>query len=376
MGAITLGPLAGAYSLWECQLVAFSLLPAERRQLVARYHAHVQHASHQLTSIPADSPYFPQAMLPAAEAAIRSRDAGGVIPLEPVFRLLARVAENNPDDLNAQRWLAIVCLDLNLKEESLAALRAVGRLDAADGRAHRSLGLMLSSHAHVGPAMEAYREALGRNLEPHVRAEVIVELARLEVKHGLAARALETLARCPASFADDPDCLTLRAAALAQIGTEEGRREARTLLERVLQAQPRHAEALVTLAHLHLDEEQTSRAIALLERSLQAAPGDDDVHSRLALAYRQMGDGVKAEHHTRRADEVREGKKALVTLVQDARREIASADVRVRAAEICVQLQRWREARVWLRAALACNPTHAAARELLRRVESEQRAAR
>jgi tetratricopeptide (TPR) repeat protein len=340
-------------------------------ELVRLHRAHLQHAANQLTSIPRESPMFARALVPSAEALMRLREAGAATPIEPVYLLLSEAARERGDDLQLQRWLAAVCLDLNLVEEAITALEQVARLDPSDGRASRTLGLLHATHRRPGRAIEAYRQALQRKLQPHVEVETRLELARAEVATGQAAAALKTLDMGEIAWMVYPDIMHVRASAHWLLGSERDRKEARRIAEANLSQWPNHGETLVLLGRMHMEEDRPQEAAPLLEHGLRVSAVDEDLHARLGRTYQALGRTADAEHQQRLADQVRDAKIRLDELERKARARPGDAEPRLEAARLCISLGRWLEARVWLRAALACQPAHAEARELSLRVEQQ-----
>jgi tetratricopeptide (TPR) repeat protein len=279
--------------------------------------------------------------------------------------LLHRAVAERPDDLEAHRLLAVVCLDLNTVDEAIHELREVGRLDPADGRPYRQIGLLLRNQRQHGPAMEAYQDALRRNLKPHVVAEVVEELAEAQIDSGLAREALATLNRCPEAFQKRPELLALRAAALWQADAQEHRADVIRLLDQALAAAPGLVPALRLRARVHIAEEEMSQARPPLLRALQNSPHDHESRHLLAQVLTSLGEGKEAAEQRRLGEASQRLKRQMDDLVRQAGAEPLADEPRLRAARICLELGEIQLAQLWLRAALACNPSNREAQKLL-----------
>jgi tetratricopeptide (TPR) repeat protein len=280
---------------------------------------------------------------------------------------LAAVLRANPDHLEAHRWSAVIYVELNAVNQAVPHLKAVGRLDPEDGRPFRILGLFYKDYNRYEEAIAAYREALGRRLEPHVKAEVVEELGRLLVGQGRAPEALDVLARCPPQYRETPQLLAIRAECLWQT---ERSPAAVTLVERALSQAPDLAPALLFRAKLYLSEDRPQPAVPLLRRVLERDPHDHEARHQLADAYRQLGDKQSADEQLAQRDRTQRLKEELTKLSGDALARPDDDAVRFRIAEIWLRLGRPAEARGWLQAALALNPRNAAARAALDQLEN------
>jgi tetratricopeptide (TPR) repeat protein len=297
------GFFLGAMS--DPQLALFIPALSNLLSLQKRAQGQLQLAFKQLSEIALDSPLADEAALPAAEALLRLRETGAVVPLEGPYRLLHHALQAHPDSLEAHRWLAIVCLDLNALDEAMTEAREVGRLDPHDGRPYRSLGLLLSNRAKYGAAMEAYNEALRRELKPAMRLDAIAELARLQASKGMATEALKTLDLCPPDSRDRPALATVRAEALWVSNPQQHGKEAVQILERVLQVQSDFEPAVRLLGRIHMADNRAANARPLLERAVRLAPHDHEVRHLLAQCLRSLGENAAADEQVRRAEQAR-----------------------------------------------------------------------
>lgn len=118
------------------------------------------------------------------------------------------------------------------------------------------------------------------------------ELARLYVFSGRADQALELLKPALASRPDDPELLTVRAAARSALKDDAG---ARLDAERAVQLAPSSEGALATLAGLYVRQGQPQRAIELLHAALRRTPDSIELHQVLASCYLSVGNDREAE---------------------------------------------------------------------------------
>jgi tetratricopeptide (TPR) repeat protein len=75
--------------------------------------------------------------------------------------------------------------------------------------------------------------------------------------------------------------------------------EAESLLKTALQISPQHAAAALQLGIVHADQGAYKEAISDYSKALDADPGMEEAHYRLAQAYRQIGNAEKAREELR-----------------------------------------------------------------------------
>jgi len=267
--------------------------------------------------------------------------------------VLNAVVKRDPDHKEAHRWLAAIYIDLHSAHQAIAHLREWARLDPRSGRPYRWIGWFLSKDfaKHHKEAIEAYREACRRDLEPALRAEVVKELAETLVDGPADYQAaLDTLDQCPETLVQ-PEMLTLRAQCLWSLAKQA---EAIPLLESVLRANPELPQALQLRARMFLSDGQPKAALPLLETALRV-DAHDHVSRQLAMeAYRQVGDNARAEQQRQLMEETRSIKDRLTELHDYAVRHPWDVKVRHQLAALCLKLNCQAEAHMWRRAASAC----------------------
>ncbi|HEV3259547.1 MAG TPA: tetratricopeptide repeat protein [Gemmataceae bacterium] len=277
---------------------------------------------------------------------------------------LNAVLARYPDHLEAHRLLAAIYIDLNSPGNAITHLRAWARQDPNSGLPYRWIGFFEKDSSATGTsAIEAYREALKRELSPRLRARVVEELAAVLMgQDGRFQEALEVLDQCPDEFKNTPVVLTLRTECLTSLGKD---REAAELLDQIVRHHPDTPHVLWLRAKAYVDEKRSRDALPLLEKAVRLDPHDYQSQVSLAGVYEQLGDKVKARQHRRVAEETHKVKEQLGDLYRQAVGQPWNDSIRCQMAVLCLQINRTRDARTWLQAALASNPNNAWAHQLL-----------
>jgi tetratricopeptide (TPR) repeat protein len=285
--------------------------------------------------------------------------------------VLEVVVRSRPDDREAHRWLAAVYIDLSSPTQAIHHLEEWGRRAPEDGRPYRWIGLFRKDYNQFDAAADAYREALRRRLTPDDQAAVTCELAEALLEGpGDFRAALAALDQCPQPWAARPEVAVLRAEALWGLGRLD---EAADVADRVLRDAPGEARALRLRGRLYLAADQPARARPLLEKAVALDPYDLVGRQHLAEACVRLGDAAAADEQRRRAEDARRLRDRLTSLYVSARERPWDDSVRQEIAGLCLRMNRRREARTMLRAALACNAGNEPARRLLDRLDAEDR---
>ncbi|MCS6975810.1 MAG: tetratricopeptide repeat protein [Gemmatales bacterium] len=329
--------------------------------------------------------------------------------------MLRYVLDQNPDHIEAHRLLASLYYDTGVMGRAIFHLEEVARLDPEDGRPHRMLGSIHKDFRNNTRAIASYRAALERRLTPPARAEVIRELAEVLVTElGQHREALAVLDLTPPEFADEPDVLVLRAECLWQLEADKTR--ARELTDLALKKDPELVPALTMRGKILLHEERPHEALLVLEQGRRFDPFDHRCRNQLVATYamlaREAEDEVvqalavealtsavdptagpsgllgvvpvaaaaarqryylfMREDHMKASQIIVDALLKLSELSAQAEAEPWNAQVRFTIGSIWIQLRRPGMARMWLVAALACDPEHAGAREALARLERQE----
>jgi tetratricopeptide (TPR) repeat protein len=293
-----------------------------------------------------------------ADGPLRARAASligrALIPLgrlREAYQTLAFAVEEQPDDVEAQRGLAVIAYDLGQLDAAVAHLERVAELDPQDGRPHRLIGLICKDLSRRDRAVDAYREALKRHLAPAVAEEVRAELADVLVRQGQAAEALAVLDPVPADAGDELGVPAVRAEALNGVGR---RQDAIQLIDRAVARWP--TPRLYRLRGQYaLDAGDTTTALKAAERAVALAPADYEAHYLLAQVYGALGRKGDAARETARVEELRQDFGRLTALSREAMERPWDAGVRLQLADLSDRLGRPKLAEMWRAAAAACS---------------------
>jgi tetratricopeptide (TPR) repeat protein len=118
------------------------------------------------------------------------------------------------------------------------------------------------------------------------------KLARLYLLSGAPDRALDLISPAMQTHPEDPDLLTIRAAARMQEKDVAG---AQVDAERAVQVAPTNEDAVAVLAGLYTSAGAKDKALALLEQSISKIPGTIDLRLVLAQLYAQENRPAEAE---------------------------------------------------------------------------------
>jgi Flp pilus assembly protein TadD len=187
---------------------------------------------------------------------------------------------------------------------------------------------------------------------------VRLELAEVLLKLGDVAGVERELAACQGRVPQARHAELL--AACAQIrGDLAGFRAA---VMSGLATTPGHPGLLLMRARIDLADGYPGEALEHLDRALAADPYQPETIYQRGVVLHQLGRTEEAWRHLARADELHKGLAEMSDLNRQAERAPHDADVRYRLGRLCVDLGKPQLAASWYRAALACDPRHAAAR--------------
>lgn len=266
-----------------------------------------------------------------------------------------RALDRTPGNVDAHRWLAAAAYDIGDRSTVLSALRSVARLDPGDSRVWRTLGMVFKENVDYEEARDAFRRCLA--LAPN-EDEVRIELAEVLLKLGDAAGA-ESLVRDPRGHALESRRLEILAESFSLRGMLS---EFRKTVEQGLALDPDAPGLLAQRAQLDLRDGHPAEALERLDRAVAADPYRVQTLYQRGVVLRQLGRTEEARRDANRAAELSRAIEEMARLNDQAAQVPDDADVRYRIGEICVRLGRTELAASWYRAALACNPRHAAAR--------------
>ena len=201
------------------------------------------------------------------------------------------------------------------------------------GRVAEGLGNMRAAAGMYQGAIDVYPE----HLQAHAR------LARLLVLSGAPARALELIAPVLARHPDDPDLLTVRAAARAELkDTDAALGDA----ERAVELGPLNEGAVSLLAGLYWQKDEGQRAVELLTGTLVKTPDSIELRQALVRLYVLRGESQHAEEQ-------------LLRTVQSKPRDLS---LHFQLASFYIDAKRLDDAEHAFRAAITARPESDAAK--------------
>jgi tetratricopeptide (TPR) repeat protein len=262
-------------------------------------------------------------------------------------RLLTTLLVEQPNDVEAMRWLSAVYYDLGAFDAASSVLRRLSELAPDDYRPHRLLGLMNLDFEEYSEAATQYEESLRRSPPTAVRDEVLIGLGRSLIALRRYDDALSRLREASPSA----ESLALQARCELNLGRLA---EARTILDSASDRNPEDREVLLLGSELELEARHNDRAIELLRRSLKLFPHDLQCRYRLATALQKNGDQEEAQAELKKWQEMNDLTKRLSDLNREAVAKPRDAAIRDELARICDELSRPELARMWRDAAAAC----------------------
>ena len=208
--------------------------------------------------------------------------------------------------------------------------------------------------------MSAYREALARGLNPRVQNEVRQELAETlaEFLHDYQ-QALDVLDQGPGDFRNTPEALALRARCLADLTRNH---EADITLTQALRRYPHDEKLLALRGELYWQLDRVADAVKPLRAAAALDPYNERVHQHLAQVYQLLGKTALANRERIQGENAHHLQDQVGALYGQARQRPWDGDVRYQMGMLCLKMRQFDKASTWLRAALACDPQHAAAR--------------
>jgi len=255
--------------------------------------------------------------------------------------------------------------DLGAMDNAILHLQAVSRLDPADPRPDRLMGLINYDYERPEIAIPHYQETLRRDPNQANVANIWLELADCHIKQREYAIAVEQLANCPPS--------ARKSRMLAECKMNLGELEAaKELAAEALAAQPDDVKTLQLNAQVQLVDGELAAAASLLRQAVEADPYSHSARTQLSQVLTRLGENDESKMHAQRADELQILWQQFSDLQIDAINQMTNADIRYQIGELAAQLGKPELAVSWYRAALAINPAMQPAAEALNELSSPQ----
>jgi len=295
-----------------------------------------------LSVIQPDSPFFPNAAKLAGSALF-------ALDRQPEAELfLARALEDDPEQVDVQRMLAVITYDLGRLSESVEHLQVVAKLDPQDGKASRMAALIYKDLDQPQLAEPAYLEALGRNLPDAMRDDARIELAQVylkQQKYDAVAKWIKELS--PAASQSVRGAILEAELAIVNSPPEE----AATKLDAWMKQFPKSPDLMRLRAKVHRNQGQNELAIAMLEATAKLDPGDHRVPYELVQLYEVTGQKEKAVQAKKRVDAIQADLTLMTDLSREAMEKPRDATVRRKIADVCHRLGKTELAERWIKAA-------------------------
>jgi tetratricopeptide (TPR) repeat protein len=313
----------------------FHLLMGEIELKQNRWAAALGH----LTQVAEDGPLHVEAAVLTAHCAISLRQP------RLAADLLLRVLNERPDHADAHRYLASIYFDQGDLGRAVGYLEHVERLDPADARSPRLLGLIHRDREEFEEAVASYRESLRRNPHPADEAELKVELAECLMKLRKEEDVLREL-----TGIETPAAQAVRADALIGLGREP---DALAILDRGLKEHPNFGGFLRLRGERYLAAGQADKAMPLLEKQVAQVPDDFRARTQLAHAYETLGRSKEAAEQNRKVKEIQAVYDQIYEKYKKAHADPWDAAVREELAELNAKIHRDGDAKMWRMAAEA-----------------------
>ena len=259
---------------------------------------------------------------------------------------LLEALKEDPDSVDAHRWLAASYYDLGVIGEAVRYLERTAELDPSDPRPHRLLGLIHKDFSRFNEAIPFYQESLRRKSDQPDADKIRQELASCQVEHRRYSDALETLAKC----SDLPQFEVLRAECYHAQGNVA---DAKAALDRALKVKSDNLDGLLLRGTMLLEEGHAQEAIEALQRAVKTHRKDYEAHFKLSEAYGKAGQQRLSDAERKEAENIRFIREEFSTLHKEASERPGDMQVRLRLANLAKELDRPDLAEVWRHSAAA-----------------------
>jgi tetratricopeptide (TPR) repeat protein len=242
---------------------------------------------------------------------------------------------------NFQLMRALECLDLWLHRQPNAVQALIWR-----GEVRERLD-------RYEPALDDLRRAV--RLDPEAE-ESRLRLARLLVRARLPEEALPHYEQLYERRSGDAEVLLGLAACQRRLSRPE---DARQLLDILLAAQPRHAQALSERGQLALEAGQLDEAEEWLRRAVAAAPFEREaVYAFGQCLFRQKGKEAEAQQWRARLERIDADLKRMTAVMNDITSSPRDPELRTKAGVLLLRNGQEKEGLRWLESALRLDSRH------------------
>ena len=275
---------------------------------------------------------------------------------------------NDPSNIRAHRWLAVIYHDTGAMNLATEHLRMVAKLDPTDFRSLRFSGLIHREYEKFEDSVTDYRDALTRNPPAKVADEVRLELAESLLKLRKLEEVKETLASITSKSAS-------RSALLAETLETAGQtEEALASAKEAIGMDSNHLRGSLVLGRLYNGNRQWEQCIDCLQPIVAKYPGE---HEPMFLLGRAMISSGKDEEGKRFLAESKRLKDIFLKFSElnaEAVKRPQDVALRIVLGQLAEELQKLGIARTWYLAALGLDPSNPEAKEALTRLSAQLRA--
>ncbi|MBZ4400813.1 hypothetical protein [Myxococcus sp. AS-1-15] len=286
-------------------------------------------------------------------------------PADTSWNELKALSSLEPENPWPHLGMGLIYIRWGLLSEARAPLAAARRVSPDFAPALWGEGLLLQAEGKPAEAEARLRESLSRLDAPQARTALGLLLA---ASPGREAEARAELTRSVEAWPEQPEALR-KLASLAQAAKDV--RAAATAGEKLVALKPADREAHRLQAELWLSASEKDKAARSLERYVELGGADVAPLALRARVYAELGRAADEEKALARLIEVElkdpepllrlselaeargDAAASEAFLVSASERAPARSDIHVRRARLCLNQERWREALVSYRAALA-----------------------
>src|SRR5437773_3914885 len=260
-----------------------------------------------------------------------------------------------PKDLATIHWPDVSNLEPQVRDQLLsvektltAVINNASLSDSARATEYGEAGRIYHAYSLTAPARECY---LNANVLAPKDFRWLYLLAKIDQQEG---RVEDAIRRFEQAAALNPEYVAVDVN-LGNVYLELNRAgKAETSFRKALAQQPKNPAALYGLGQLALSARRYADAITYFEKALEQVPGANRIHYSLALAYRGLGDIVKAESHLAQRGTV--GVKVSDRLIDELPDLIEGERIHLVRGRTAVEAKRFADAAVEFLKAIAARP--------------------
>jgi tetratricopeptide (TPR) repeat protein len=269
--------------------------------------------------------------------------------LSEARQTLLQLVSENPDCVDAHRWLSSIWYDLGANDQAIHHLLEVARLDPSDYRPHWLMGVIFRDFENFPEAISHLETAWKLTPPQGARNDIGVFLSRsLQAEHHYE-KALRYLESCDPV----PDVLVEKAKAQLSLTRID---DAENTLRQCAPPEDEQSgsEYFLTYGDILETRSDIAGARQKYEEGVARFPHDEDLQYRLAIALKTLGETERSAVEMAKWEKKNAQKNRLVELNRLAAEQPLNAQVRYELSDLCNEMQRPGLAEMWKAAAIAC----------------------